>query len=533
MNGKNCYNKKNRIQRSNFMRKIGRKQRGITLITLVVTILTLLILATVSIHLITGEQGILKRTTSSIDKHEQATDEEDIRIAIADLNLKYYKEFKTSQNTSKKSYILQSCLDNPISTKNGGMLKVDAENLVFVSKKGITRTVELSEEGDIIRISSGANTSEDAFNVIFMIGDGMGQEHIKAGEINKGAKLYMQTIPNRTQVTTYSFSVANAGAPSTDSAASATALATGVKTWNYYVGKDISQNNVENLTEYCHRLGMKTGVVCTQTLYHATPAGFTTHTSNRNYYATIARRQVTEEEVDLMLGGGQQFFSGTEELLQQVLNEQQIKVNADKDGLYHQDLRQAMTENGYKYITDFSELSKINKNEKVIGAFSWGRLTEGYGGAHQNANPSLVQMTKSALSRLENENGFFMMIEGSDIDTYSHVADMEHMLDELNGFDQAVKVAMDYVDSHPNTLLVVTADHETGGLNLYDASTKDQLSNSLFTNQTGNDYWDHTNNDVAVYSYGKYAEELTKDRDVIDNIEIHNFIKQKLQEIYE
>lgn len=485
------------------MRKLNKKQNGITLIALIVTIIVLIVLAGVSINLVAGSDGILKKATTAVDKNATANAEEEINLALDALKVEYYKDLYTTQ--SLKEYLLEKCSNFP--TESGQITSNDSQ-LIYSDKNGNKSYIELSDDGDIISIRhSNSSASNDTLNVIFMIGDGMGQNHIKSGEINKGSKLYMQTIPNRTEVTTYSYSVSNDGAAATDSAASATALATGIKTKNYYVGKDPNQNNVQNLTEYSKSLGLKTGTVSTQTIYHATPAGFTAHTSNRSDYPLIARRQVTEENVDLMIGGGQQYFSGT------------------------QDLRQQMIENGYNYITNFSDLSNYGKDQKVIGAFSWDRMTKDSSGNAINANPTLAQMTEAALSRLENNQGFFVMIEGSDIDTYSHKGQMANMLNELQCFDNAIKVAMNYVDSHPNTLLIVTADHETGGLSLNNVTSKNQLTDSLFTNRGSYEY-DHTNQNVFVYTYGKYAEELTN-HGTIDNTDIHHFVKEKLQKTYQ
>ncbi len=480
------------------MKKVYKKnQKGITLIGLVVTIIVLLILAGVSLRLVTGNNGILKRAENAVTSSNDANDKEEIELAIAELSIAYYDNFETNQNETVKNFILKKCENETIPTDTGGNLKTNNGKLIYTNSKGETKYVELLDNGSIAKIDSLTNSTE-SLNVIYMIGDGMGKNHIKAAEINKGSPIYMQTIPNQTDVTTYSLSVSQYGEYATDSAAAATALATGVKTINYYVGKDENQNNVQNLTEYAHSIGMKTGTISTQTICHATPAGFTTHASNRNNYSTIAERQVTEQEVDLMLGGGQQYYDS---------------------------LTEQMLAHEYNYITDFSELSKYNKNQKVIGAFSWGRMTQdSSNGSPINAEPSLVQMTQAAFSRLENENGFLVMIEGSDIDTYSHIYDrsMTNMLNELYAFDNAIKVAMDYVDTHPNTILIVTADHETGGLNLENVTTKEQLTDDLFTN------YNHTNENVMVYAYGRDTEQLTN-CGTIDNTDIHNFIKQKLQ----
>ncbi len=484
------------------MKKWYQKEKAITLIALIVTIIILLILAGISLNLITGEEGILKKATDAVERNQSAAEQEQIELAITNLKLAYYQDYETRQNQTVQDYILQNCENNPITISKGGVLSRNSSSkeLVYQNQKGSKQYIQLSEEGNIVKIFSDG-VKNDSLNIIFMIGDGMGQNHIKAGEINKGSKLHMQTIPNQAEVTTYSFSVANEGASATDSAASATALATGVKTKNYYVGKDIVKNNVQNLTEYSRSLGLKVGTVSTQTIYHATPAGFTAHTSDRNNYWLIAKRQITEEQVDLMIGGGQEQFNG---------------------------FPQEMAQNGYNYVTNFTDLANYTKDEKVIGAFSWDRMTKDGEGNAKPADPSLVEMTKAAIARLENDNGFFVMIEGSDIDTYSHKGQMGNMLNELNGFDNAVKVAMDYVDTHPNTLLIVTADHETGGLNLENITAKEELTDQLFQNGS-NGYYDHTNSNVLVYSYGKDAEELMS-KEVIDNTDIHRFVRRKLQE---
>ena len=329
-------------------------------------------------------------------------------------------------------------------------------------------------------------TSKQIKNVILMIGDGMGENHVKAGAIHKGEELNIQKIKKRTYVTTHSTQEV------TDSAAAATAMATGYKTNNGVLGKDKYGNKVENLTEYAKKLGMKTGIVCTQILNHATPAGFSIHTSDRYNYDKIALYQI-KTDIDLMLGGGREYFKKYE-------NE--------------------MLENNWVWINDLNGLQQIDKNNKIIGTLGKESISK------EDSRTSLKDMTSAAINRLENENGFFLMVEGSDIDVYaSYEMDMSKMLEEVVDFDGAVKVAMDYVDNNKDTLLIVTADHETGGLNLDNVTDKNQLTDNLFTTD------DHTSANVLLYAYGVGEKDLTK-YSLIDNTSIYKFIKQGIDNMH-
>lgn len=332
------------------------------------------------------------------------------------------------------------------------------------------------------KIKKEAINKSEVKNIIYMIGDGMGEKHIIAGELYKNKQLNMQTIKNKSYVTTHSTKEV------TDSAAAATALATGYKTNNGIIGKDQYGNNVENLIEYTNKKGLKTGIICTQILCHATPASFSVHNNSRHNYDEIAKSQI-ESKIDLMFGGGRKYFS---------------KYQSE------------MKSNNFKWINSLEELNNINKNERIIGTFSEESISK------ENNRITLKEMTKQAISTLENQNGFFVMIEGSDIDTYSHESDMSKMLNEVIDFDDAIGIAKQYVDEHPNTLLIVTADHETGGLTLDGVNTAKELSNSLFKSKG-----QHTSANVPIFAYGAKAKELTKDK-VIDNTFICKFIIQSL-----
>lgn len=499
-----------------------RKDRIIVGLISLITVLVLL--GGIGIGLIisgTNKNDNLKRYVTETER------DEDIKKAVSELLAEYEKkepteaiDKDTNEGTEKvitiKQYITQELKKGDgYQLPNGNNVSMDKDDNIYHNKDKTDDYID--DSGNV----------KKRLNVIFMIGDGMGQNHIKAGEIYKGEKLNMQTIPNSTDVTTYSLS------GTTDSAASATALSSGIKTWNSYIGKDGNGNDVETLVEYSKKLGLKAGTVSTQTIYHATPAGFTAHTSNREDYSLIARRLFGTEEyfankgisyksttdvlVDLMIGGGSHYFNyyrpwgGWEE--------------ADPDFI------EAVRSKGYTYVTDFSQIASIDKDKHVIGTFSDDRMTKDEYGNAKNADPSLVEMTELALSRLENDKGFFVMIEGSDIDTFSHKGQIGNMLNEMICFDNVVKVAMNYVDKNPNTLLVITADHETGGLILDGVTSPDQLVDSLYTSGGGG-YYPHTNSNVLVYAYGKDAAELTN-HGTIDNTDISKFIRSKLKATYE
>lgn len=319
-------------------------------------------------------------------------------------------------------------------------------------------------------------------NVILMIGDGMGAEQAKAGEIYKGSKLVMQTLPYSTMVTTYSKD------GTTDSAAAATAMATGHKTANNMVGMLPDGTKVENLVEFSQARGLKTGIIVTQVMPHATPAGFTAHVAARYSYNSIAAQQLNAQ-VNLLFGGGGSYFDGREE---------------------------AIAANNYQWVNDLKDVASVPADKNVLGTFNTSYITA-------DDQPRLAETTKAGLERLTNDNGFFTMIEGSDIDSYCHQNDMGKMLKEMIVFDEAIEVANNYVKEHPDTLLLVTADHETGGLKVPDGATAENLTDSLFS--TGN----HTGADVPLYAAGARAWDFCSSNKV-DNTFIHDFIADVIEE---
>ncbi|MHA1960322.1 MAG: alkaline phosphatase [Candidatus Thorarchaeota archaeon] len=290
---------------------------------------------------------------------------------------------------------------------------------------------------------------EGPFNIILMIGDGMGPEHVKLGrwvEVGPNGRLVMEQLPFSANVTTYS-----ADSNVTDSSAAATAMATGVKTNNGFVAIDPDNTTLETILEIAQSFGRATGVVTTTTIQHGTPASFMTHVQNRNNFSEITRQIIESANVDVLLGGGNRYFSD--------------------------DQIDAMVAAGYTYVDNRSEMHAVSVG-KVLGLFSYGHMAdERY--RDYDRTPSLAEMTSKSIEILSQDpQGFFLMIEGGKID---HAAHSNHKADtalELIAFDNAVEVALQYVSSHPNTILIVTADHETGGLSIIDQNLNETLPSS-------------------------------------------------------
>ena len=273
-----------------------------------------------------------------------------------------------------------------------------------------------------------------AKNVILLIGDGMGPEQIKAGEIYKGEALTMQGFPYKTTVQTRS-----ASDEITDSAASATALATGKRTINGMVGKDPNYLNLETIVDIASGMGKRTGVISTEELYGATPMGFSSHAYNRNDTACLLQTAATTGNVNLFAS--------------YVMDEAYQNV---------------FTAAGYEKIADVDGISN-STSDKVFGSYV---IRADAPTMSANANRvAFDRVITEALDYLsKDEDGFFLMAEGAHVDHGGHNNDMTYMLSELLAFDDGVKAALEWAKDRDDTVVIVTADHETGGLELKDSA---------------------------------------------------------------
>ena len=333
-------------------------------------------------------------------------------------------------------------------------------------------------------------------NIILMIGDGMGENIIKASEIVKGDKLVMSGIPNKTHVTTYSASVEKGYAEFTDSAASSTAISTGTKTYNQFIGVDTEEKELETICEFAMNLGLKTGLVDRHYVCHATPAGMVAHNNYRGNYQQILREMVGSG-VNVMSGGGSQFYTNSEKV------------------------QKAVVDNNYKYITTEDELLALEgTEEKVLGMFAYDNM------GSATMEPDLTTMTSKALELLDNENGFFLMVEGSNIDVYEAEEDMPSTLEQMKSFDMTVDYVLQWAEDNPGTLVIVTADHETGGVQIPENATAEDINNDCFTSGG-----EHTNTNVLLMASGARSKELCES-ELIDNTDIAKYMRKVLNETY-
>lgn len=316
-------------------------------------------------------------------------------------------------------------------------------------------------------------------NIIFLIGDGMGTSQVYA------AMLASEDSLNMEKAETAGFSTTNSlNQKITDSAAAGTALATGKKTRNGILAQDTTGNNFVSILKVAEQNGLSTGLVATATITHATPASFVANQPSRNMYEAIAA-DFMKTDIEVFIGGGYNHFARRSDSLNYV------------DSLLAKD---------YTVVRTLEEL-KTTEASKIAGLLydeHPPRMSEGRG-------DMLPVATRKALDVLStNEKGFFLMVEGSQIDWGGHGNDADYVVKETLDFDKAIGVALKFREQHPNTLVVVTADHETGGLSLPSPDGDYHKSEPAFS--TGG----HTSVMVPVFAWGPGAEEFTG---IFDNTE--------------
>jgi alkaline phosphatase len=327
-----------------------------------------------------------------------------------------------------------------------------------------------------------------ARNLIFCIGDGMGISQVTAGRIRiagPSGRLSMDCMPVTGLACTHS-----ADQLVTDSGAAGTALATGIKTKNGMIGMDPDTLSVRSILEACMAKDMSAGLVATSSVTHATPAAFGSHVPDRDMQFRIAE-QLLENRIQVLLGGGLDYFlpesSGS---------------GKRGDG---RDLFSEAEKAGYAVIRS-KEALDAGKAERLIGLFAADNLTAG----HVN-EPTLAELSQRAIDVLQKDrDGFFLMIEGSQIDWACHGNDAEAMVVQLRSFDEAVGRALSFADKDGRTLVLVTADHETGGLSILDGSLSgDSLKTAWATDH-------HSGAMTPVFAYGPGAEAFTGVHDNTD-----------------
>jgi len=362
-----------------------------------------------------------------------------------------------------------------------------------------------------LQIQSSVLSEDEPYNVILMIGDGMGFSHVELGRIieyGNTRNFTMQQAPLHLDVITN-----NAHNRTTDSAAAATAMATGEKTYNLMLSVSPDGTQLETILEIAQARGKAAGLVATSMIQHATPAAFMTHIDNRNNYSEITRQIVEEAEVEVLMGGGLSYFSSQQ---LQVMNENQ----------------------NYSLAYNLAELSEVTSG-KLLGLFAEEHMDYEMD-RNFSITPSIAEMTQKAIDLLsQDSDGFFLMVEGSKIDHAAHAHDKIRTALEAIAFDEAIAISLEYAQNHRNTILIVTADHETAGLSIVSNTLSDELPSSQADNEQKRNLrigrasnvtvsWrttGHTRANVPLFAFGEAFNEYSNDT-IIDNTDIFSEMYQ-------
>ena len=336
-------------------------------------------------------------------------------------------------------------------------------------------------------------TSKLPKNIIMVVGDGMGPAYTTAYRYfadNPNTEEIEKTVFDRNFVGMAStFPHAQSGYI-TDSAAAATALSTGFKTYNDAVGVDVNKQPLLTVLEYAKSINKKTGVVVTSQVNHATPASYLAHNVYRRNYNQIADSYLDNGiKADVYLGGGWKYF----------LREKRDLVAEFKQA-------------GFQYVDKYEQLPNLNQDQPVLGLFA----NTGLPWALDDTDPHrLKTMTKAAIKQVENPNGFFMLIEGSQIDWSGHARDIATAMHEMDDLAKTLEYLESYVKQNPDTLVIVTADHSTGGLSMGRKTGKtDKAINSKYL-------W-----------YPKYIRDMTKSPNAIAKMYLEQELtKQQISEL--
>jgi alkaline phosphatase len=360
--------------------------------------------------------------------------------------------------------------------------------LIGIILFGITYTAGFAKKPDL---------QPQLRNIILLIGDGMGIGHITLARlalVGADGQLNMDKFPYVGLVKTHSVNDIV-----TDSAAAGTALATGQKTNNGMISVTPNGQPIKTVLELAEEQGKATGLITTVSIVHATPAVFAAHQASRSAYPEIAE-QMINEKIEVLFGGGRVYFIPSTE------PGSQRKDNSD--------LFAVARNKGYSVISTVNQLSEETAT-RILGTFADDAFI---GGSQEPSSANMVSKALSILSK--SKTGFFLMDEGGQIDWKAHANQPEGLIKEMQDFDTAVGIALEFAKSRKDTLVIVTADHETGGLSVL--SDKEKKFKSGW-NTTG-----HTGNMVAVFAYGPMAERFTG---VLDNTEIGKLIKNILLEV--
>lgn len=318
-------------------------------------------------------------------------------------------------------------------------------------------------------------------NIIFMVGDGMGITQISAGLYSNGNKLFLEKLKHIGFIKTYS-----ASNLITDSAAGATAFSCGVKSYNKAIGVDKDSLPKETIMESAKKKGLRTGLVVTCTVTHATPGSFYAHQPSRYMHPEIAL-DILGGDVDWFIGGGKVYFESR------------------TDGRNISDELRGM---GYTIGYTLEDLKADMDKAGILAADTeLAPISAGRG----DFLPKATELAIQGLNK--GEQGFFMLVEGSQIDWGGHANNSQYIIEEMIDFDNTIGKVLEFAERDGNTLVVITADHETGGYAINGGNLQDGTIEGAFTSPH------HTATMVPVFAYGPGAEEFMG---IYENIAIYD-----------
>lgn len=285
-------------------------------------------------------------------------------------------------------------------------------------------------------------------NIIMVVSDGMGPVYTTAyryyADDPKTPEIE-STIFDKYYIGSSSTFPAKVSGLVTDSAASATALASGVKSYNGAIGVDVNKQPVKSVLHKAKSLGYKTGLVVTSQINHATPASYMVHNESRHNYDQIADGFYQEKtngkfNADLMLGGGWTYF-----------------IRDDRN------LVEEFKSSGFHYLDSFEQLASLPKDKPVLGLFDKKGLANAID--HDDKH-RLATMTDAALKHLSDDSGMFLLVEASQVDWGGHSNDIAWSMAEMDDLAKTMAILETYVAQNPDTLVILTADHSTGGVSI-------------------------------------------------------------------
>jgi alkaline phosphatase len=323
-----------------------------------------------------------------------------------------------------------------------------------------------------------------AKNVIIFIGDGMGTSHrdlIRYSTVGTERQLAMDSMPVAGRSET---SPLDPEAFVTDSAAGGTAIAPGVKTFNGAAGVDVDKNPVQSVLELAKQSGKAAGLVTDSQVTDATPASFGAHVPDRDKQSEIARQYIEESRPDVILGGGEDYWYPEGEP-GAYPDEPEVDPEEKSVGSEGNLVKEAQ-DSGYQYVTNVAEL-RTASGPRLLGLFAneemFQQAPEGEDAVYDPV-VSLPEMTQKAIDILsQNPDGFFLMVEEEGIDEMAHQSNAGLVIKAGRQLDEAVKVGQCFAQSDPDTLVIVTADHETGSLAIED--TNEIQSDPAYPNESG------------------------------------------------